>query len=127
MSVIHRFTGHPDEDRYTWDNVEPIAINTGDLHNVMKHVLVGAEDGAQNFIIRYFQVSFGGHTFHHSHPHEHGIMILHGQAKVIIEERSQSLSPLDSVFICGDDTHQLINTGDTTLGFLCVIPCEAEE
>jgi quercetin dioxygenase-like cupin family protein len=93
---------------------------------VVKHVLVGPDDGAPNFIIRYFQVPAGEHTFHHRHPHEHGMVILHGRAKVQIEGEFYDVGALDSIFITGNDVHQLINTGDTPLGFICVITREAE-
>jgi quercetin dioxygenase-like cupin family protein len=48
-------------------------------------------------------------------------MILHGKARVQINDDFHDLTPLDSVFISGNDIHQLTNIGDGPLGFLCVI------
>jgi quercetin dioxygenase-like cupin family protein len=126
MSEIHRFTGKPSEDVFSWENVETKIYNTEDVKGVIKNVLVGPQDGAPNFIIRFFQVPVGESTFNHAHPHEHGIVILHGKARVNIEDKSFDLKPLDSVFISGGDHHQVNNTGDTSLGFICVIPAGAE-
>jgi quercetin dioxygenase-like cupin family protein len=121
MSKIHHFTGKPSESVYTWENVETEIFNTEDVKGVIKHVLVGPQDGAPNFIIRYFQVPVGSSTFNHAHPHEHGMVILHGNAQIEIEGKTTYLKPYDSVFVSGDDQHQVINIGETPLGFICVI------
>lgn len=121
MSVVHRFKGQADQDQYAWDGVEPLLINTEEVHDVMKHVLVGPNDGAPTFIIRYFNVPPGEKTFYDQHPHEHGIVILNGKARVQINDDFYDLGPLDSVFISGMDIHQLTNIGEQSLGFICVI------
>ena len=127
MSSIHRFTGDQSEGIYAWEDVQPMVFNTEDVRGVLKHVLVGPEDGAPNFVIRYFQVPVQSQTFHHAHPHEHGMLILHGKAKIKINEDFYELGPLDSIFISGDDVHQVTNIGDAALGFLCVIARQAEQ
>jgi len=121
MSAVHRFTGSTSEDVYTWDGVEPVEINTEEVHDVLKHVLVGPKDDAPNFIIRYFHVPVGQKTFYDQHPHEHGVVILHGKARVQINDEFHELGPLSSVFISGNDIHQFTNIGETPLGFICVI------
>ncbi len=121
MSAVHRFTGNTSEDTYSWEGIEPVLINTDEVQNIIKHVLVGPDDGAPNFIIRYFHVPVGQKTFYDQHPHEHGVVILHGKAKVQIKDDFHEVGPFDSVFISGNDIHQFINIGDTPLGFICVI------
>lgn len=121
MSAVHRFTGNLSNKEYVWEDV-PTQTFTGDfLEGVVKHVLVGPEDGSPNFIIRYFHVPVGRKTFFDQHPHEHGIVILHGKAKVQINDDFYEVSPLDSIFIQGNDIHQLTNIGEEPLGFICVI------
>ncbi len=121
MSKVHRFIGDLSRHDFGWDGVTPIEINTDIVHGVMKHVLVGPEDEAPNFIIRYFNVPVGEKTFFDQHPHEHGIVILHGKAKVQINDDFYELEPLSSIFISGMDIHQLTNIGAEPLGFICVI------
>ncbi|MDY6874540.1 MAG: cupin domain-containing protein [Chloroflexota bacterium] len=122
MSVVHRFRGNVNTNNFAWDGVEPIEINERDVQGVIKNVLVGPEDGAPDFIIRYFKVPAGGHTFYDQHDYEHGVVILHGKARVQINDDFYELTPLDSIFISsGNDIHQFINSGDEPLGFLCVI------
>ena len=126
MSTIHRFTGSSSQYNYAWEGVQPLIIHTEEVQQVIKHVLVGPDEGAPNFVIRYFQVPVGDNTFYDQHPHEHGIVILHGTAKVQINEEFFELGPLDAIFISGNDIHQLTNSGDTPLGFICVITRQVE-
>ena len=122
MSVIHRFTGSQSGGNYEWEGVSRIEINAQGVKGVVKHVLAGPEDGAPTFVMRYFQVPVGGKTFHHEHPHEHGMLILHGTAEIQINDAFFTLHPLDAVFVSGDDLHQVLNNGNKPLGFLCIIP-----
>jgi quercetin dioxygenase-like cupin family protein len=121
MSTVHRFTGNPDQGVYAWKDIKPEIYNNEDVQGVLKHVLVGPDDNAPNFIIRYFHVPVGQKTFYDQHPHEHGVVILHGKAKVQINDDFYELEPFDSVFISGNDIHQFTNIGDSPMGFICVI------
>jgi len=49
-------------------------------------------------------------------------LILHGSAKIQINEDFFKLAPLDAVYVSGNDLHQLINIGANPLGFICIIP-----
>ncbi len=121
MSAVHRFTGNPDKGEYSWEGVTPREYNNENVQGVFKHVLVGPEDGAPNFIIRYFHVPPGQTTVYDQHPHEHGVVILHGKAKVQINDDFYELEPYDSLFISGNDIHQFTTIGDEPMGFICVI------
>jgi quercetin dioxygenase-like cupin family protein len=120
MAVIHRFIGSG--NNYHWEEIQPQSYSEADISGVFKHVLIGPEDGAPNFIIRYFKVEPGGFSRLESHPQEHGILILHGSAQIQLKDEITSLGPLDTVFIPGGEVHQLKNTSDDKLGFICVIP-----
>lgn len=121
MSSVHRFIGNAEEYQLCWEGVEPQEYSSEEIKGVFKHVLVGPNDGAPNFIIRYFNVPVGKTTSYDQHPHEHGVVILHGKAKVQINENFYEVGPLDSLFISGNDIHQFTNIGDAPLGFICVI------
>ena len=85
-------------------------------------MLIGREDGAPNFVIRYFRIEPGGHSRLERHPHDHGVVILHGKAKVQLNDEFLELGPLDVVYVGGDDLHQFSTIGEEALGFICVIP-----
>lgn len=123
MSVIHKFTGDPGKALYQWQAVDPFYSLDPQFE---KHVLVGPVDGAPTFVIRYFQLPKGGASPLHQHPHEHGVIILHGHGQVIINKEIHDLYPYDTVFISGGDLHQFSNLTDEPLGFFCTIPTYGE-
>ncbi len=119
MSSVHRFSGSGND--YHWEGVPTEIYEVEGVHGAMKRVLVGPADGAPNFVMRYFQIESGGHSRLERHPHEHGVIILQGKAKVQLNEEFVTLEPLDTVFVAGNDLHQFTNIGDQPLGFICVI------
>ena len=64
----------------------------------------------------------GGNTVLEHHLHDHGVLILHGRARVRLGDTSFEVGPNDLVYISPNDTHQFHTLSDEPLGFLCVIP-----
>jgi quercetin dioxygenase-like cupin family protein len=44
-------------------------------------VVIGKQDGAQNFSMRVFEIAPGGHTPKHAHPWEHEMFIMRGKPR----------------------------------------------
>jgi quercetin dioxygenase-like cupin family protein len=123
MSKVHRFTG--EENNLNWQGAEQIDIGDPDLKGLTGIRMISDPDGTPNFRFRYFRVEPGQHTFLHRHAHDHGIMILHGQATVLLGDKEYTVGPRDIVYISPHDLHQLRASGDEPLGFLCVIDPKA--
>ncbi len=119
MGTVHRFVGS--EGAFDWEGV-PEKVYASEAVGVTGKVLVGPEDGAPNFRVRYFRIEPGGHTLLDRHPHDHGVFILHGRARVRLGPEEVEVGPRDVVYIPGDELHQFRAIGDEPLGFLCVIP-----
>jgi quercetin dioxygenase-like cupin family protein len=118
MSVIHRFTGT--ETSYAWEDVDVRAYH-GAFDGVTRQVPIGPAENSNNFHVRYFRLEPGTHSNQESHPHEHGVLILHGQARLQINQDFYTLYPKDAVFITSNDLHQFTALGNEPLGFLCVV------
>lgn len=88
---------------------------------VTRQVIIGPNDASNNFNLRYFRIEPGSHSHLESHPHEHGVIIMHGRARVQLNDVFHEVEPYDAIFISGNDLHQFIPIGDEALGFLCVI------
>lgn len=86
--------------------------------------LIAEKDGAPNFYMRLFEIAPGGHSPLHRHNYEHEIFILEGSGMAIYGGEKYSLEPGHFLFIPPDEEHQLQNTGDGTLKFLCLIPAK---
>ena len=118
MSVVHYFKGK--EGDYAWEDV-PVKEYGDEFVGVTKQVFIGPDDESNNFIMRYFRLEPGSHSNLETHPHEHGVLILHGKARVQINDDFFSVSKNDAIFISGGDLHQFVVEGIAPLGFLCVI------
>ena len=118
MSIIHKYTGNPSD--YTWEGVE-VQRYGNEFEGVTKQVVIGPDDKAPHFVIRYFHLEPGRHSNLEQHPHDHGVVVMHGRARVQINSDFFEVDPLDAIFISGGDLHQFTVLGDEPLGFICVI------
>jgi len=84
--------------------------------------LIAKETGAENFAMRLFEMEAGGHSPFHSHPWEHEVFILEGEGLAIGEEGQREFTAGDVIFIPPNEKHQLKNTGEKTVKFLCLVP-----
>ncbi len=123
MGVVHRFVG--DANNYEWEDVAVKSYESGDMKGATKRILLGPDEGSNNFRVRYFRLQPGGHSRLEQHPHEHGVYILHGRALVRHGDETAELGAGDVIYIRGDEWHQLRTIGDEALGFLCVVPGHA--
>jgi quercetin dioxygenase-like cupin family protein len=117
MGVIHRRTN----DGPVWD-WEGVTTHQYTSNNATKQVLIGHADGAHNFEVRYFTIPPRGFSSLDQHEHDHGVIILHGTARVMLGERFEEVGPGDVVYIPGMERHQFENLTDGPFTFLCIIP-----
>ena len=102
-----------------WEGVEAA---TYDLPGVERHDLIAGGDGAPNYHVRYFHVEPGHHTARERHPHDHGVVIQRGRARVTLGDEMHEVGPGDVVYVAGNELHCFEALGDEPLGFLCVVP-----
>lgn len=120
MSVIHRFIGAPHD--FNWEEAKHRDYDAPGVVGASGKILIGREDGAHNFVFRYFRVLPGGNTVLEEHAHDHGVLILHGRARVRLGDHTFEVGPNDLVYVSPHAIHQFHTLGDEPLGFLCVIP-----
>lgn len=106
-----------------YSDIPPMPATEGP--GIMIRWLISKSDGAENFAMRLFELEPGASSPFHHHPEEHEVYILEGQGEI---RTAQGLVPLksgDFIFILPEETHQLTNTANTTLRFICLIPLYA--
>ena len=84
--------------------------------------LISKKDGAENFAMRLFEVQPDGHTPLHQHDWEHEVFILDGTGDAKTKTDTASFQQGDVFFIPPMQWHQFVNTGESVLKFLCLIP-----
>lgn len=85
-------------------------------------VILGAEDGAPNSVMRRFTIAPGGHTPYHAHDWEHGIYVLSGEGEARQGDRRFRMEPGTVILAEPGEMHNFSNTGEVPLDFLCVVP-----
>jgi quercetin dioxygenase-like cupin family protein len=91
-----------------------------------KNIVIGPDDGCMNFAMRIFQIPPGKHSREEEHPHDHGVYILQGKARVLLGDKSYDVEAGDVVWVEPDEHHRFDNIGAETLQFLCVTPAWGE-
>ncbi len=104
------------------EQIEALPVQLEGAANCRMCCLIGPEDAAPSFSMRFFELAGGGHTPQHSHAHEHEIFVLEGAGTVLEGNREHPLRPGTAVFVAPNELHQFRNTGAGPLKFLCFIP-----
>jgi quercetin dioxygenase-like cupin family protein len=125
MGIIHRLKSTEDGE-LRWQDVPVRAYGVGDskADRATRQILVGMEEQAGHFHMRYFAVQPGGYTSLDQHVHDHGVYMLHGRALLRLGDEEHELQTGDVVYIPGNEVHQFFTVGDEPFGFLCVVPAK---
>ncbi len=98
------------------------------MAGVKKRIVIGKNEGAPNFVMRVFELEPGVSSPFHDHPWEHEIFVLQGSAAVKnFAEEEAPIAEGDTVFIESGERHCLVNKGEGTFRFICLIPTSAAE
>jgi len=123
MGIIHR-QDKMENGELRWHDVAVRAYgpeNSG-ADRATRQILIGTDENSPNFHMRYFAVQPGGYTSLDQHPHEHGVYVLHGRARLCLGTDDHELNAGDVVYIPGNQVHQFFASGQEPFGFLCVVP-----
>ena len=84
--------------------------------------LISKEDGAENFAMRMFELQPGGHTPLHTHSQEHEVFVLEGEGTFVFEGGEHPFGSEHVIFVPSNKEHRFMNTGNSLLRMLCIIP-----
>lgn len=105
-----------------YTDVEVMIPEEQGVNGVKMRRVIAEKEGAENFVMRVFEVEPGGNTPLHSHAWEHEIFILSGGGIVVDQSGENEVKPGDVVFVPGGEKHQFKNPGHEPLEFICLIP-----
>ncbi|MBU1342145.1 MAG: cupin domain-containing protein [Proteobacteria bacterium] len=110
-----------------YKDVLPIVMDNEMVKNVAGRVMIGKQDGAENFCMRVFEMGEDGFTPKHAHDWEHEVFVHAGTGEVFIEDKWYPLSSGSAIFVPANIEHQFRNTSDKIFTFVCLIPSAAPE
>jgi quercetin dioxygenase-like cupin family protein len=111
----------------TYSEIEPTHFNNEKAKGVAARVVLGKNDGANNFCMRVFEIASGGHTPKHAHDWEHEMFIHSGEGEIFGNGRWSKVKAGNVVLVPGNEEHQIRNTGNGLLTVVCLIPSKAPE
>lgn len=103
-------------------NVAKAPVQIEGAKDVEIRWLISKEDGAENFALRMFEIQPGGHTPLHTHPQEHEVFIVEGRGTLVYEGQEHDFGAEHVIFVPPNKEHRFMNTGDSLLRMLCIIP-----
>jgi quercetin dioxygenase-like cupin family protein len=89
--------------------------------------LIAKNMEAPHFYMRLIDISPAGHTERHSHDWEHEVYVVQGSGMVALKNRDEGIVQGDAVFIEPNEMHEFINSSDSLLRVICVIPKPPED
>jgi len=104
------------------DDVPTGPVETEGAEGVMIQEFITHREGAPTFAMRRFEIAPGGHTPLHTHAWEHEVYILEGEGILRGFEGEKPFRTGDAVLVPPGEEHSFVNTGDSTLKFLCMVP-----
>ena len=103
-------------------DVEAMIPEEQGVKGVKMRRVIAEKEGAENFVMRVFEVEPGGNTPLHTHNWEHEVFILSGTAIVVDPSGEHEVKSGDVIFVPGGEEHQFRNESDKPLEFICLIP-----
>ncbi|GBC60218.1 cupin [Desulfonema ishimotonii] len=110
-----------------YSEIAPRSYNGDAVKGVSGRVAIGSADGAANFCMRVFELAPDGFTPRHSHEWEHEVFFHAGRGDVWQDGKWIPVEAGCTVFIPGNEEHQIRNAGDDKLVFVCLIPAGVPE
>jgi quercetin dioxygenase-like cupin family protein len=119
-------------DGYGWDGVEQESYKQGQdegraWHGIIRQVLIGKQDEATTFHLRYFEVAAGGYSSLEKHAHAHVVVAVRGTGHVVLNQTAHTLTPLDTVYVAPWTPHQFLAADCEPFGFFCIVDAERDQ
>jgi quercetin dioxygenase-like cupin family protein len=115
-------------ENFRWDDVPVLAYKeegSAPFKSITRQVLF--KDDALRCELRYFEVAPGGYSTLERHEHTHGVMILRGEADVLVGGEVRPVKQFDLVRIPPMTWHQFRTRGKEPMGFLCMVNVERDK
>ncbi len=97
-------------------------VTNPQANNAAMKVLIGAEQGWDDYVMRIIELEAGGHSPRHQHDWEHINYVVEGQGNLMIEGENHSLAVGSYAYVPANTLHQFSNTGDSVFRFICIVP-----
>jgi quercetin dioxygenase-like cupin family protein len=109
-----------------YDQIDMADVIMDGASNVSKAIIIGTNEGWDDYAMRLFRIGSGGHTPRHQHDFEHVVYVVAGNGRLIIGEVTHELERGDFALVPADSVHQFSNPGEGDFQFICIVPERGE-
>lgn len=107
-----------------WRDLEARVLESPEVRGTSMVAVVGPEEGWEDHVMRIVTVEPGGYTPRHAHPWPHINLVLDGEGTVRTGEEIRKIRKGSYAFLPSGLEHQFVNTGESPLELVCIVPCE---
>lgn len=90
---------------------------------VRRKEVIDSKDESHRFYLRFYEIQPGGMTPYDIHNYEHIIIVTKGKGSILTIQNNvpkmEKIKEKDVIFIKANEPHQIINTSNDNLEFLC--------
>jgi len=102
-------------------------IDSPAVKNAAMKVLIGAQEGWADHVMRIIELGPDGYSPKHSHPWPHINYMIEGNGVLYIEGQEQAVQAGSYAYVPSDKEHQFRNAGDGMFRFICIVPTEGHQ
>ena len=111
---------------FKYNDVQFHKLEADGIKDVSKAVVVGADQGWENNVLRVFRLEPGGYTPRHKHDWEHVNYVISGKGKLRLGDTVNDIAENDFAFVPPNTDHQFENPYDEPFEFICIVPAIGE-
>jgi quercetin dioxygenase-like cupin family protein len=108
------------------DVIEKKRLENPSMQKVTKQVLIGPEQGWDDYVMRMFTLGKDGYTPRHSHDWQHILYAVEGDGVLYMDGTEYVLTAGSTAYVNGGLEHQIMNIGNSEFVFICIVPKEGD-
>ena len=102
-------------------------MDSPEVKNAAMKVLVGAQEGWTDHVLRIIELGPGGYSPRHKHDWPHINYMVDGSGVLYIDGREHTVEKGAYAYVPANADHQFRNTGDGVFRFICIVPKEGHQ
>ena len=117
--VITMFVG-----KYT--DMPKVDMTPAGAKNAIKQVVVGPEQGWEDYVLRVITLDVDGYSPTHTHDWPHINYLISGKGIVMIGGKEYPVEPGTCAYVPSNEEHCFVNKGDVPMELICIVPLRGE-
>jgi len=102
-------------------------INSPEVNAAAIKVLIGPQQGWNDYVMRIIELDAEGYSPAHAHPWPHINYMIEGQGTLLIEGQAHPVQAGAYAYVPAGSHHQFKNTGTEKFRFICIVPKEGHQ